>query len=269
MFSICLHSTNRAEYLENFLQSLTYQTDKDFEVVIVDNESKDDTEEVIRKFKRKLKINHIVFEYKDENLKNLNPIAYNLAVKNAKYDKIILTVGDVIFDINNVKNAKELFSKGVVIYGSSLEIEDMKLMTPIKQKKYKLDISKNKRLLSFGNNPKSKAWFKVNPKYPQPVFYCAVLSKEKYNAVGGMDEKFTYLLHSSDVDLGQRLQCITKTVYTDDIFVIHQKHDRPEIKAEEKELIEKGITLREQNRQAAFQGRWKVTNIEKDIRIIT
>jgi len=251
MISICVHSTNRGKYLNKFLKSLTQQTTKDFEVVIVDNMSRDNTDEVIQKYKDRLNINHIKFKFK--RVSNLNPIAYNLAVENAKYDKIILTVSDVIFELNNVENAIKLFDKKKVIYGRALEVNDSTVTAGIRR----FDIEKYPELNEFTNNPEGKAYFKVHEKYPQPVFYIAVLSKELYQSIGGMDERFIDCIASSDVDLGQRLNFVSQTEYTGKLFVYHQKH--PTKKIDEKKWND-GIKLRNENLKKAGKGNVKVEN---------
>jgi len=263
MISICVHSTNRGKYLEKFLKSLTQQTVKDFEVVIVDNNSKDNTEEVIEKYKEKLDINYVKFSHKIKEVSNLNPLAYNIAVENAKYDKIILTVSDVIFDINNVKNALKLYDEKKVIYGRALQVNNTELVKNIK----KLDITQCPELLEFDSKPSETidAYFKVHEtKIKQPVFYIAVFSKQSYKKIGGMDERFIWLVASSDVDLGFRLGCVAQVEYTDKLFVYHQKHRTQKIDTQK---WNDGIKLRNQNHEKALAGKWYIENKKLNYKI--
>lgn len=259
MISIIVHSTNRSKELNKFLRSLTHQTEKDFEVVIVDNQSTDNTVEVISKYADKLRITHVVTQFADSQISNLNPLMYNLGVAEANSDKIILTVSDTIWEINNVKNALELFDENKVIYGRALQVENSALTKNIR----KFDIDKHPELNEFTANQKAEAYFKVHEKYhKQPVFYIAVLSKKVYEKIGGMDERFMTMIASSDVDLGFRLACVVKEQFTDKLFVYHQKHKTKEI---DKAKWDAGITLRNQNHARALKGEYKVNNPERTI----
>ena len=49
-FTICIPSYNRAHTIQKPLESLVEQTFKDFEVVVVDDGSSDNTEEVVHPY---------------------------------------------------------------------------------------------------------------------------------------------------------------------------------------------------------------------------
>lgn len=55
-FSIVIPTLNEEDYLPNLLGDLTKQTKKDFEVIIADGYSKDETKQVVKVFKKKLQI---------------------------------------------------------------------------------------------------------------------------------------------------------------------------------------------------------------------
>ena len=55
-FSIVIPTLNEEDYLPNLLGDLTKQTKKDFEVIIADGYSKDETKQVVKAFKKKLQI---------------------------------------------------------------------------------------------------------------------------------------------------------------------------------------------------------------------
>lgn len=54
MFSVIIPTLNEEKFLPNLLQSLVEQPDQDFEVLVVDGRSKDNTKEAALKFKNKL-----------------------------------------------------------------------------------------------------------------------------------------------------------------------------------------------------------------------
>ena len=58
-FSVCIPTYNRAYLIEKPLNSLVNQTYKDFEVLVIDDGSTDNTEEVIEAYKDKLNLKYI------------------------------------------------------------------------------------------------------------------------------------------------------------------------------------------------------------------
>ncbi|WP_440996102.1 glycosyltransferase family 2 protein [Arhodomonas sp. SL1] len=53
LFSVLIPSYNRARLLERALESLAVQTERDFEVIIIDDGSRDDTQSVIRRWRER------------------------------------------------------------------------------------------------------------------------------------------------------------------------------------------------------------------------
>ena len=80
MVTIFTPTYNRRKELENLYESLLEQTNKDFEWLLVDDGSFDDTKEYIEKILKKNKIN-INYIYKENGGKQS---AYNVGLKNAK-----------------------------------------------------------------------------------------------------------------------------------------------------------------------------------------
>lgn len=90
MISIFIPTGNRASSLQKVLESLVAQTYTDFEVLIVDYKSKDNTDKVIDSFRKKLELQYI--EQKDKGLSK----AANLALTQAKGEIFIRTDDDVV-----------------------------------------------------------------------------------------------------------------------------------------------------------------------------
>ncbi len=88
--SVFIPTGNRAESLKRVLDSLAAQTYTDFEVLIVDYKSTDETPRVIESFKKKLTIT--VIEQKQKGLSR----AANLALDHANGDIFIRTDDDVM-----------------------------------------------------------------------------------------------------------------------------------------------------------------------------
>ena len=88
LISICIPTYNRPESLLNCLNSLALQTNKNFEVCISDNCSKENIKKLIRPYKKKLKIKY------QRNKKNLG-FALNLLKVS------LMAKGDFIWFLGN------------------------------------------------------------------------------------------------------------------------------------------------------------------------
>lgn len=53
--SLCIPTFNRSDFLSDLFESLTFNSSKDFELIIVDNCSTDNTFETVCNFKKKIK----------------------------------------------------------------------------------------------------------------------------------------------------------------------------------------------------------------------
>jgi len=107
MVTIFTPTYNRKKELENLYESLLEQTNKDFEWLLVDDGSFDDTKKYIDKLLKKAKIN-INYIYKENGGKQS---AYNVGLKNAKGDIFLCLDSDEILNskaieiiINDFKN---------------------------------------------------------------------------------------------------------------------------------------------------------------------
>lgn len=58
--SLCIPTFNRSDFLSDLLESLTFNRSKDFEILIIDNNSSDNTYETVHKFKNKLNIQYLL-----------------------------------------------------------------------------------------------------------------------------------------------------------------------------------------------------------------
>ena len=114
MITVFTPSYNRKHLLKDLYESLLVQDTDDFEWLIVDDGSKDDTEAYIKELKKENKIN-INYIYK-ENGGKLS--AYNVGLDNAKGDIFLCIDSDDIFkenvlsriesDFKEIRNNKEI-----------------------------------------------------------------------------------------------------------------------------------------------------------------
>jgi len=103
--SIVIITRNRAEWLNDTLESLTKQSRPADEVIVVDNASTDNTKEVILSFQGTLNIKY-VFE-----AKRGIPYARNAGLRAAAGDIVVSVDDDCIADVNWLKNIEIPFIK--------------------------------------------------------------------------------------------------------------------------------------------------------------
>ncbi|MBZ9787852.1 glycosyltransferase [Psychroflexus sp. CAK57W] len=80
LVSICIPTYNGAEYLQETLDSISIQTYRDFEVVISDDASKDDTLKIVEAFKRQLDFPVRILHHKPNGI----GANWNHAIRHAK-----------------------------------------------------------------------------------------------------------------------------------------------------------------------------------------
>ncbi|MDD5627242.1 MAG: glycosyltransferase family 2 protein [Patescibacteria group bacterium] len=181
LVSIILTNHNGKKWLKNCLDSLYAQTYKNFEIILVDNASDDDSIDFIKK------------NYKDmtviQNDKDLGfGTANNIGVKNSK--------GDILFLLNNdTRSPSDLLEKLIDFKNKN----DFDLIGPQASGKNKIDLSKKQYPgMDFLGYPISVPYRKL--------FYidgCALMiDKKKFIKLGGFDEK--YYMYSEDTDLSWR-----------------------------------------------------------------
>ena len=108
-FSILISSYNKGKYIKKCITSCLDQTSKNYEIILFDNCSTDNTFEILKKFKNKIKI------YKKKRISNspaLNQIdLINSAFKKSKGQFICLLDADDYFYKNKLMVLKKYFSK--------------------------------------------------------------------------------------------------------------------------------------------------------------
>jgi glycosyltransferase involved in cell wall biosynthesis len=104
--SIVIPTYNAAKYLSRSLSSVLNQTYKDFEIIVVDDGSKDNTEEVVKSFMNLCDIKYI---YQENSGGPSKP--RNVGIKNAKSDYIVLFDADDMLMPDCLASCKELIEK--------------------------------------------------------------------------------------------------------------------------------------------------------------
>ena len=115
-FSICIPTYNRARYIADAIQSTLNQGFGDFEIVVIDDGSTDETEEVVKSFKNK-NINYIKIEHSGA------PVARNKALELARGVFIVWLDSDDVLEIDSLIAYSEVLKSNPaadVIYGDLL-----------------------------------------------------------------------------------------------------------------------------------------------------
>ncbi len=179
--SIIIIALNEEKYLPKLLDSLYLQTNKNFEIIIVNNNSKDNTQKVAEYYSNKFN------EYKIVFLKDiLGPgHARNFGAKYAKYKFVLFFDSDTILNIDFFEKLFNKWEKDSFDIASFLFKKNQKLIINI------LYLFSNFFLI-IGN------LLKIN-------FCCGGIGifckKEIYNKINGFDEK---ILFGEDSDFTKR-----------------------------------------------------------------
>jgi len=104
-FSVIIPTLNESKYLPRLLVDLTKQKEKNFEVVVADGSSEDDTVRKANLFKSKLSIR--IFNAKKRNLS----FQRNFGAKKARGDYLIFIDADSRIDRNFIKNISRVLEK--------------------------------------------------------------------------------------------------------------------------------------------------------------
>lgn len=117
--SIITITYNAEQFLERTIQSILAQTDQNFEYLIIDGKSKDDTLSIAEKYKNR--VNKLISE-PDKGLYD----AMNKGLKNASGDFVwFMNAGDEINDSQAVEEIfKAISDKIDVLYGDTFFVDD-------------------------------------------------------------------------------------------------------------------------------------------------
>ncbi|QKM64413.1 glycosyl transferase [Polynucleobacter tropicus] len=120
--SVIVATYNRVDALNLVLQSLETQTDSNFEVIVADDGSREETKEFISKFAKtsKLAIKHVWHEDKGFRL----ALIRNLATAQASGEYLIFLDGDCIAQPDFVARHRMLAQKNFLVTGSRVLLSE-------------------------------------------------------------------------------------------------------------------------------------------------
>ena len=161
--SVIIPSYNEERDIGKCLKSLQSQTLKDFEVIVVDDGSTDNTRKIVKKFK---KVKLLKGKHKGPGFSR------NLGSKKAKGKILVFIDSDMEFDKDYLKNLILPIEKEEKLIGTTHELE----------------IVKNT------NNVWSKCWgrIRVSKKNAHKVKIFRAIRKDKFHEFKGFDPKYGY-----------------------------------------------------------------------------
>lgn len=182
MISVIIPTYNEKEVLKECVESLGAQSLNDFEIIVIDDGSRDGTLEILKNLKRSLQ------NFKFERQGHLGPgAARNLGAKKAKGDILVFVDADMTFDKDFLKKLTERIIEGSVKGTFSKEeyVSNWKNIWA--------------RCWNFNENWEDKKRHLKNYPDNQPVF--RAILKPEFDRVGG----FTPGGYNDDWSLSEKL----------------------------------------------------------------
>ncbi len=182
IISVIMPSYNRAYCIERALNSLYKQTFKNFELIVIDNNSTDNTSEIVNKYKKKIKI----FFYKINN-NGIIAKSRNYGIKKSSGQYLAFLDTDDWWKMDKLQISLDYLIKGYdIVYHDLYSVYKknnfFKNLWKIRTRKLSNPIRKD--LLIYGNAINNSS---------------VVLSKEIFLTIGGFSED-PNLISSEDYD---------------------------------------------------------------------
>lgn len=213
--SVITTTYNCASYIYEAIHSVLNQTFPDFEFVIIDDGSEDDTESTVKCFK-----DERIHYYKISHAGRSKALNYGLKVCN--YDWIAIIDADDIWHPNKLeKQVRLIGSERDVIFTNSLFFKRKAIKFSVECPKSKEGLMKILQLHGHMNN--------------SSILYNRNLIK----SVGGYDESFS---NTEDYDLISRIIPKANYKYVDD-YLVYSKLRANSVSSVSKEMTKKNIQM--------------------------
>jgi glycosyltransferase involved in cell wall biosynthesis len=235
--SVVLCTYNRAHLLKNSLICYEKQTMKNFELIILDDNSQDETESLVLSYRDRLNITYIKLQDKSPDEWRDAGAIINRGIKISKGEYIYITHPEVMICFDCLEKMNSYMKDNIFVNSST----------------YYLTVRKQEELHSvdweseFYNIRHIKGFYDDEPLYKEldlaflnrectPSFTDTVevwlswvfggMTRKTWKNFGGLNEYKEW--GAVDVDfIDRRLSPGIATVTPADVFVLHQNHDRP------------------------------------------
>lgn len=203
MVSVIIPTYNRAGYLKEALISILNQTYNNLEIIVIDDDSNDNTSEIV------LKLNSEKIFYFKQNKIGIIGKLRNIGIQKSKYDIIAFCDDDDIWEPEKLEKQMKYIDKydlicsnAKVINSNGEQIENKKLI--LNEKSKELDLYS----LLLGNIV---------------ITSTVILKKDKLYKTGLFDEDEKYYC-SEDYDLWLRYAASNKVFYMNDDLILYREH---------------------------------------------
>ncbi len=205
LYSIIIPVYNRPEEVDELLESLTHQTYKNFEVIIVEDGSVEKCDKVVEKYVHELNISYCYKENAGQGF------ARNYGYERAKGEYFIVFDSDCIIPDNYLETVETFLNENYLdAYGGPDRAHDS--FTPIQKA---INFSMTSTLTTGGIRNKKKAIGGFSPKS-----FNMGISRVVFDATGG----YIIPYKGEDIEFSTRIQKMGfKTGLIEDAFVYHKR----------------------------------------------
>lgn len=151
-FSIIIPCYNIEKYISKTLESVFNQTFKDFEIILINDGSKDNTREILDDYSKKYKRIRAIHK-ENEGVSE----ARNIGIRNATGEYIYFLDGDDLIENTLLERANEVFKNNkieIFSFGFNMVYEDGKIKRRYSEERYNNQIINSKKFLSLFFNKK-------------------------------------------------------------------------------------------------------------------
>ena len=218
--SVIIPTYNREEFITETINSVLNQTYKDFEIIVVDDGSTDNTKQKLESFKLKIKL----IEQKNSE----RAIARNNGVRNSKGEYLAFLDSDDVWIKNKLEKQVELLdSKPEVIltYGQSLRINEHGQKIKIAKRQiegYSGEVFENLLLRNFIASP------------------TPIIRREYFDKTEGFQTKY---IPYEDWEFWLRFSLLGKFYFFNNPFAYYRIHKNQSVKLVQAEKVEKVTSL--------------------------
>lgn len=177
--SVIIPVYNASEHIKTCLSSILKQTAKDFEVILVDDHSTDDTIQKVEKYPFKI--------IENEGERGGPARARNYGAKNASGNILVFVDADIVLKPDSIEKITSLISEPGVDVISGIYTEDTpqsNFFSQLQNLILRYRFLKQAGFITFTNSA-----------------FCAI-KRDAFEAVGGYNEKMPYY---EDIEIGHRL----------------------------------------------------------------